>query len=256
MKPLKITFFFIPVFILLAAYSQLKKSHNFTEETCDLCHFDIKQDASALKPMDNFKCEICHTDRRETLSHPFDIVPEMSIPSDLPLVDGKMTCSTCHFTHPFSMKSRLLSFFLLRRPGRGITFCTSCHKTDEKGHLLYGTIHKGTYEETNHNNTIDNQTLQCIECHGSHLTISKRSVGAGRWTHGKSQVNHAVGSVYESIVRTKPRDFHPKKKLSSNIRFFNGKIGCGTCHNVYSKEKSMLVVNNKKSRLCLECHNK
>jgi len=52
----------------------------------------------------------------------------------------------------------------------------------------------------------------------------------------------------------KPRQFTAPYDLPRELRLYDGKIGCGTCHNAFSKEKSMLVINNRRSRLCLECH--
>jgi predicted CXXCH cytochrome family protein len=42
--------------------------------------------------------------------------------------------------------------------------------------------------------------------------------------------------------------------LRKEVKLYEGKIGCGSCHNIYSKEKYMLVISNDSSVLCLECH--
>ena len=42
-------------------------------------------------------------------------------------------------------------------------------------------------------------------------------------------------------------------ELSSAIKLFGGLVGCGSCHNPYSKQHSELVMSNEK-RLCLACH--
>jgi predicted CXXCH cytochrome family protein len=81
------------------------------------------------------------------------------------------------------------------------------------------------------------------------------SLGAGRWYH-YNRKNHPVGISYEEISRKEKKKFRPISMLRKEIRLFNGKIGCGTCHNIYSKEPYMLVIDNEGSRLCLECHNK
>jgi len=38
------------------------------------------------------------------------------------------------------------------------------------------------------------------------------------------------------------------------IRLFEGRIGCGTCHDPFSKLPKQLVMSNKGSRICLACH--
>jgi len=40
-------------------------------------------------------CSICHQ-FEPLFSHPVGVVPSMSVPSDLPLSRGRMTCTTCH----------------------------------------------------------------------------------------------------------------------------------------------------------------
>ena len=69
-------------------------------------------------------------------------------------------------------------------------------------------------------------------------------------------LNHPVGVSLDRVAVKKPREFNLPQTLPKEIRLFNGKIGCGTCHNAFSNEKSMLVMNNYRSRLCLKCHNK
>jgi len=37
---------------------------------------------------------------------------------------------------------------------------------------------------------------------------------------------------------------------------FDGKVGCLSCHNPYGDKKYSLVMENKRSGLCLACHRK
>ncbi len=97
-------------------------------------------------------------------------------------------------------------------------------------------------------------SLECIECHIASLNVPTASLGAGIWNHESREMNHPIGIYHERISAQKMRYYRPSSMLPKEIRLFNGKIGCGTCHNVYSKEPFMLVLNNFKSRLCLECH--
>ncbi len=252
----RVIFLIILVGAVIAVHSRVKEPHMFSEEECQICHLDLENNPGSLKPMKSSECEVCHKDRRLTLSHPFDISPEKKVPADLPLVDGELTCFTCHFTHLFSVKNPGGSYFLLRRPGRGVLFCSVCHSIDEKGHILYEKVHKGTFKEEGIGGTLDTYTLQCIECHESLSSVPARILGAGKWQHSGGGGNHPIGISYGAIANKKLRDFNPESLLPEEIRLFDGKIGCGTCHNVYSKEKFMLAVNNYKSKLCMTCHNK
>ena len=251
-----IVFFLISVGVVLTAYSIGKEPHEFAENECILCHVDVLKDPGSLKPMLSSICESCHPGTKQKLSHPVDISPVSSVPADMPLVDGELSCITCHFAHPFSISNKKSSYFLLRRPGKGAPFCSACHRIDEKGHIVFENVHLGSYQVTDLNTSLDSYTLQCVECHDSYLDNPGRSLGAGNWQHfARSRLNHPIGVSHVQIAIRKPRKFNPPGALPKEIRLFDGKIGCGTCHNAYSKEKHMLVMNNWRSRLCLECHN-
>ena len=256
---MKIRALLVIVVILFAAvfvYSIQDNTHDFSKDDCAICHVDTLKDLTRLKTMDSSKCLSCHSDVEKTQSHPVDFVSSRHIPDDMPLVEGKLTCITCHYTHPFSINTGRVSYYLLRRPGRGEIFCSACHKVDEKGHILFDKVHMGSYKELDRGSPIDMQSLQCIECHDSFLDKPVRTLGAGTWSHFDRKKNHPIGISYENAFAKKPRGFNPPGMLPKEIRLINGKIGCGTCHSTYSKEKYMLVMSNHKSRLCLVCHNK
>ena len=80
------------------------------------------------------------------------------------------------------------------------------------------------------------------------------SSGLTKEPHFSAGSHHPVGGSYGEIAAEKPRKFHPPGTLPKDIRLSDGKIGCGTCHNVDSKGKFTLVMSNSGSRLCLGCH--
>jgi len=233
-----------------------KRGHEFSQNDCKKCHTDEKLSPLLMKPSIDSECIVCHSELESQKSHPVNIYPSMKIPADLPLVNGKLSCITCHFVHPENTIGFIMDNNLLRRQTRGILFCTTCHKIDSKGHIIFGTIHIGRYEEIDHSTRLDPLSLQCIECHDTYLRVPVSFLGAGRWYHYNKWANHPIGISYEEISRKKSKEFRPLYMLRKEIRLFDGKIGCGTCHNIYSKEPYMLVIDNNGSRLCLECHNK
>jgi predicted CXXCH cytochrome family protein len=84
-----------------------------------------------------------------------------------------------------------------------------------------------------------------------------RSLGAGTWEHLTfPRFKHPVGISFRQIAARYPDEFNSPSTLPQEMRLFEGKIGCGTCHNGYSKEKYMLVMNNWRSKMCLTCHKK
>ena len=119
----------------------LKEPHQVLKTECSQCHVDINRNPANLKPMSNSKCVRCHTGLEQSDPHPIDISTNISIPADMPLVNGRLGCITCHFFHPSSAIHGNRSGNLLRRSGRGAVFCNACHQIDEKGHVVFENIH-------------------------------------------------------------------------------------------------------------------
>jgi predicted CXXCH cytochrome family protein len=229
--------------------------HRFSKRECDMCHVDADNNPGSLKLMSNSRCLSCHTDLQGVQPHPVDIAANILVPEDLPLVNGKLGCITCHFAHPFSDKYKNRSGNLLRRPARGAFFCAACHpRMDGNGHVVYENIHRDSYRLSALNSSLDTYTLQCVECHDRYLDRSFGLDAAAKRSRFTRRSNHPVGVSLAQIAAKNPHQFNHPASLHQNVRLFNGKIGCGTCHNAFSKEKSMLVTNNWRSRLCLKCH--
>ena len=239
----------ILIIVAVIGYSLSGKPHEFSSGECSLCHIDEKKEPMSIKPDITGACDTCHTGLKERLSHPTDIYPTLPVPIDMPLTEGRLTCITCHNVH-----SKVERRYFLRRGARGPFFCSICHEVDKKGHVAVEKVHTGTYTVTDHAASLDRMSLECIECHNASLNIPARSLGAGIWNHYSRKLNHPIGVPYEGAGMRKMRAFRSSGLLPKEIRLFNGKIGCGTCHSVYSKEPFMLVMNNVKSSLCLECH--
>ena len=234
--------------------TSLKGPHPFLKRDCGSCHVDADKNPGSLKLMSNSRCVGCHADLKQSQPHPVDILPNISVPADMPLVNGRLGCITCHYYHPYSDKYKNRSGNLLRRPGKGAFFCAACHGIDSKGHVVFENIHRDSDCVSAINSSLDLYTLQCVECHDRYLDRSFGADAGGGRSRFNRRSNHPVGVSYEKISAKNPLEFNLPYSLPPNIRLFNGKIGCGTCHNAFSNEKSMLVMNNWRSQLCLKCH--
>jgi len=231
-------------------------SHNFSTGECYHCHIDAQNDPLHLDPGIDRACNACHDNLAQKKSHPTDAVPSMSIPQDMPLVEGKLKCITCHYTHPKeSLQFLGESQHYLRRQVKGIYFCITCHEINEKGHIVYANIHAGSYKVTDTATRIDRMSLECIQCHDTYMKDTAPFLGSGTWNHFRKSLPHPIGISYKDVQMKRRGDFNPPGTLNREIRFFNDTIGCGTCHNIYSKSENMLVMENK-GQLCLQCHNK
>jgi predicted CXXCH cytochrome family protein len=237
-------------------YGLSGRTHEFLSGDCIMCHVDEKNDPMNIKPDITGACSNCHTDIKETQSHPTDLYPTMTIPKDMPLTDGMLTCITCHFVHPDEESLFRKKDYFLRRFARGPLFCDICHMLDERGHVISQKIHTGSFTETDPSVRLDKVSLECIQCHDNYINESSRNLGAGRWDHFGSKITHPIGVSYMEASMKKMRDYRGESMLRKEIRLFNGKLGCGTCHNIYSKIPKMLVMDNAGSRLCRECHMK
>jgi len=230
------------------------KPHEFSADKCGLCHYDEKNEPMHLKSEVTAGCKTCHPEPGEDKSHPTDLYPKLSVPKDMPLIEGKLTCVTCHFVHPKEDTYAAEKNYFLRRQVRGVFFCNICHELDKQKHIVSGNVHAGTYRVTDRSTRIDRMSLECIECHDSYIKEPVRSLGAGTWNHYNKEYNHPIGISYKNISDRDIRNYKPAGMLSSEVKLFDGKIGCGTCHNIYSGENYMLVISNRNSRLCFECH--
>lgn len=213
-----------------------------------------------VKDIDNL-CEDCHQ-LSQGLTHPTGMKPTMEIPEDFSLDwMGRMTCSTCHDIH---QETEANSYpYLLRRPTAGKTFCVSCHRElSEDGELfehkfVLGMAHlEPKFYISNSNTPIDYISIKCLSCHDG--TIGKLAentvVGSGEWQHGKSiGVSHPIGIDYR-LATTLNHELRAPESLNPAIMLIEGKVGCGSCHNIFSKHPNLLVMDNRRSALCLECH--
>lgn len=101
---------------------------------------------------------------------------------------------------------------------------------------------------------LDTFSLQCITCH-SGQTDGGPEVGideSGLVRHADGAVNHPIGRDYDQSSQF--GGYRMKSSLSNLIFLPDGKVGCVSCHESYTQEHGKLVMSNRASRLCFECH--
>jgi predicted CXXCH cytochrome family protein len=94
-------------------------------------------------------------------------------------------------------------------------------------------------------------------CHdGASASDAGGGVHAKQMRQGEGGADHPIGIPMRATSRTKDGDFKIANaaSLDHRIRLFSGAVGCGSCHSVYSKEPKLLVMSNRGSALCLQCH--
>lgn len=251
---------FVIIFIIICIASFLYAllqggPHQFSTQQCSICHISINTDPQKINGNISGSCALCHKDLSETISHPTDISPKIRIPSDMPLIEGKLTCITCHEIHSSPLNVKGERSYFLRKQEAGMLFCSSCHEINKSWHIdaIESAHNKARFTEKDTRTHIDPISLLCIQCHDSYIEEGTAYLGSGIWMHSTSS-EHPIGISYEDASLEKWRKFRPPAMLDKAIRLYDGKIGCGTCHDIYSREKDKLVMNNRGSKLCLQCH--
>ena len=244
---------------VLIAHTVSDNPHDFSDSDCYKCHVDPSERPKAMRTSVSRMCEDCHRKVTRKGSHPVEQVPQLvTVPADLPLTNGKITCNTCHNIHGKRFSSFGQKTYFLRRAAIGREFCMSCHETRrslDKHIDVIAIAHEGNrYSVVDDSKPLDPMSLECIGCHdGSMAKAVSFGLGQGVWNHNSGI--HPIGVEYRES-RMRKGGLIPLSMLDKKIRLFGGRIGCGTCHDLYSKLPAKLCKSNAGSALCLSCHNK
>jgi predicted CXXCH cytochrome family protein len=108
--------------------------------------------------------------------------------------------------------------------------------------------------------TIDSFSSDCLSCHdgriATEVTLTVRdSPSYARERRHFSGKDHPIGMDYAQYLAFNRR-YKAAAVSNSNLIFINGRVGCLTCHNPLNPEKNHLVMSDRRSALCLTCHNK
>jgi len=243
--------------------------HHF-DLACDTCHA-VGVSESGSSDVGEFKSDIsqlcsqsgCH-DLDAVLSHPVGVRPTGAIRPDMPLdQDSRVTCMTCHITSLSSQKDKMLHV-----PNEE-NFCARCHlkmsgNARIRSHWQFSTsAHLGPINpnkrhlsnlETVGNMDLDKESHACLSCHD---TISA-PVQSASWSNSQRQESmsdHPIGMSYQEVSMQRVNRYFPLFN-SPQIRLFDGRVGCGSCHSLYSQQQKKLVMSNQNGQLCVRCHNK
>ncbi len=253
----------LSVLLLAAAsyvFSQWTSYHDF-ESKCLDCHLTVPQDGETPQVFTKdvtLMCTGCHKDSKD-LSHPVDRKPSMKVPVDFPL-DWKdeITCVTCHTVHDNGHGD-----FHMRSTASGEGLCSLCHADieTEMHKISMGTAHVSSSTGTKYivddlGTVLDELSIKCLACHDA--TFAKDTLVENFEVNVFHDVNsmgvsHPIGVSYAETKRKYKGAYRDVSELPSAIKLFGGFVGCGSCHNPYSKQHSELVMSNEQSSLCFAC---
>jgi len=105
--------------------------------------------------------------------------------------------------------------------------------------------------------SVDDLSADCMGCHdGASATAVGIVLRDQPTRHGQVDSftsDHPIGMTYNNYVAFS-RGYKPI--APNKMVFVNGRVGCLTCHDPLNQEKGHLVMSDRKSALCLTCHNK
>ncbi len=258
--------FAVAVLLSLIVFSLENQPHAFKE--CSSCHLAAEPSGATAREMTgpvSLLCAVCHEKTlAEGYMHPVDIKPAgVIIPDDMPLSRaGEIMCATCHDVHSDFFTPYGAPTHFLRRQEAGKAFCRLCHRDIATGHTAsLGEAHfRSGYIVTDPSGEIDAMSFNCLSCHDG-VYAKSVTIGAGVWKHSKDLMrydggSHPIGVDYERarLKQGRKMDLISIYEVDRRIRFFNGKVGCGSCHDPYSRLPKKLVMSDEHSKLCFSCH--
>jgi hypothetical protein len=224
----------------------------------------------------------CHGYTAGTYIHPVDIEPseekKPKIPDDLPLQDGKITCSTCHDIYmqcQYNPRLKQLNKNFLRGAPyvSRTTMCFRCH--DEKKYKMLDPHTQLTAKG-------DIIVEKCLYCHVEKPDVERASsikdikliggfeVLCSRCHFEQSQLhpinaNHLRKPTVKTLEMMKEAERRFGIILPLN---YEGKVTCITCHNPHERgvipaykaaakgasEEYRLRLPGKTEQICLACH--
>ena len=192
--------------------------------------------------LDDSRCASCHQ-FEPVLSHPIGMAP--AHPHSLPLVNGRISCGTCHDA-PATHGSEADRVGVRSTP-RGL--CLECHDSKTQDHANSGAIraHLGREGQGSRGSAaLDAESSSCLSCHDEALAQASPHLSESHPIGPKARLDR--GDLVGDVRLAQP------DSIDRRVRVFGQAVGCGSCHSLYSQYDNLLVMSNRKSRLCLTCH--
>ncbi len=176
--------------------SEWEASAHAGEVACTTCHSMHKPSAP------NNACAACHSDVQSIVMHS---------PSRHPLLEGKMTCASCHDVHAANPGA-------LKTDERKNDLCVTCH-TAQEGPFVFE--HAPVQEDcmichqphgsVANNLLVANDPYLCLQCHEFHFHAGYRSEEATSVTVGGKTYPNVMGEHgYQKGFATKCTQCHVK----------------------------------------------
>ncbi|MEP0845727.1 MAG: hypothetical protein HRF50_02775 [Phycisphaerae bacterium] len=264
---------------------------------CTACHFDWMQplvdgkptqlvDPPRTRPNEPYaaraaNCLSCHDgavgDSRRRVwvehGHRADVPPPagFDVPKNLPLVDGKIACRTCHSAHARGGSgNELKDVVFLRAEKSPSELCMSCHRGLDGGvaegmhPVTAAAIPKSAMGAAAHEGKTAEE-LSCLGCHQGHGARYERLLVADPGTNDLCLSCHKTLSPELFSEATRSR--HGREPLLNDEQRAvaetfatrvgaNGELLCSTCHAPHhaASPEHLLAFQPDGGQACLGCH--
>lgn len=219
----------------------------------------VPANTNPLPAAGSARCQECHF-WEETFTHPVNITPTLSVPSHLPLENGKLVCTTCHTAAEHTGRGA----GSMLRTATSESLCSDCHTGGKSRRDMHGSGLAKAHLSTRRTapaappsgfERLDRESEACMTCHDGTTATDVGSHALSGSVGLDARTEHPLGVRYQDR-RSGGKDIAvvEMNRLDRRIRLFGQSIGCGSCHSPYSRHKDLLVIENDRSRLCLSCH--
>jgi predicted CXXCH cytochrome family protein len=228
-------------------------------------------------------CRSCHdgsvVDSRRRVwqdhGHRTNVEPPegMTVPSNLPLIDGKLACRTCHSAHGASGDmSDLKRAIILRMPNAASELCKSCH-ADKLGGPRFGTHPTGGMPWAVPTQLVEAgarvgpnpRELTCQVCHTPHGASHDHLLVMGATTNQLCLTCH--DQMRPGMFREGDHSEHPLNPLANEEQRAavvalgtklsdEGRLICLSCHKLHHGrgERFLLADDLSEGQMCIRCH--
>jgi len=138
------------------------------------------------------------------------------------------------------------------------TFCSQCHDgARATRRSMHGVALGGAHLQwpdadggrQNQRAESEDQSDLCLGCHDGSIGPE---AGTGELGSGRG---HPIGVSHKPVrAGSGAAPLVGLSAIDSRVRLFGGAVGCGSCHSPYAREDHLLVKSNRRSALCLSCH--
>ncbi len=213
---------------------------------CLACHID-EDDYELRGSSITDLCNSCHLKLQPHRSHhPLRPVgPDVTVPEDWPLEDGRLSCLTCHLP---SHDEYVGQYMFLRAPFdvKGGSYCSKCHRRESwKGRNPHADANKGEGCNFCHDGSpqpgID--TLETVRLFANPVALCLRC-----------HENDPHPASFSHTVRVAPEMI---PKVAREVKLFEGtSVVCSTCHNPHILESGGHKLRDcaKEALSCPGCH--